>query len=100
MELSVVFRGEAEFVVLFEEVVGFAQRGCVGHTYLHCAVDDHSRVAYVEAHDNEKADTLVGFWAQDQDWFFRVHDYNHHRNHTAVGGPPASRFHNVCGSYN
>ena len=29
----------------------------------------------------------------------RVHDYNHHRNHTAVGGPPASRVHNVCGSY-
>ena len=27
-----------------------------------------------------------------------VHDYNHHRNHTAVGGPPASRVHNVCGS--
>ena len=29
----------------------------------------------------------------------RVHDYNHHRNHTAVGGPPASRVHNLCGSY-
>ena len=28
-----------------------------------------------------------------------VHDYNHHRNHTAVGAPPASRVHNVCGSY-
>ncbi len=147
----------------------------VGYTYLHCAVDDHSRVAYVEAHDNEQADTLVGFWSRAQDWFwargmtvdevmsdngsnfrsrvfaellverairhrrtrpyrpqangkverfnrtladeflysftFRsenerrsrldrwVHDYNHHRNHTAVGGPPASRVHNVCGSY-
>ncbi len=147
----------------------------VGYTYLHCAVDDHSRVANVEAHDNEKADTLVGFWTRAQDWFwargmavdevmsdngsnfrsrvfadvlaeraikhrrtrpyrpqsngkverfnrtmadeflysftFRsenerrrrldrwIHDYNHHRNHTAVGGPPASRVHNVCGSY-
>ena len=147
----------------------------VGYTYLHCAVDDHSRVAYVEAHDNERADTLVGFWTRAQDWFwargmavdevmtdngsnfrsnlfaqilaeraikhrrtrpyrpqsngkverfnrtmadeflyahtFRsenerrrrldrwVHDYNHHRNHTAIGGPPASRVHNVCGSY-
>ena len=147
----------------------------VGYTYLHCAVDDHSRVAYVEAHDNEQAATLVGFWRRAQDWFwskgmavdevltdngsnfrsrdfaellaeraikhrrtkpykpqsngkvehfnrtmadeflysfkFRsenerrrrldrwVHDYNHHRNHTAVGGPPASRVHNVCGSY-
>ncbi len=28
-----------------------------------------------------------------------VHDYKHHRNHTAGGGPPASRVHNVCGSY-
>lgn len=147
----------------------------VGYTYLHCAVDDHSRVAYVEAHDNEQAVTLLGFWARARDWFqakgmtvdevmsdnganfrsrvfaeqlaeqtikhrrirpyrpqtngkverfnrtmadeflysftFRsenerrrrldrwVHDYNHHRNHTAVGGPPASRVHNVCGSY-
>jgi transposase InsO family protein len=147
----------------------------VGYTYLHCAVDDHSRVAYVEAHDNERAQTLVGFWERAQNWFwakgmtidevmsdngsnfrsrdfaellatrairhrrtrpyqpqangkverfnrtmadeflyshtFRsenerrrrldrwVHDYNHHRNHTAIGGPPASRVHNVCGSY-
>ena len=147
----------------------------VGYTYLHCAVDDHSRVAYVEAHDNEQAETLVEFWSRAQDWFwargmtvdevmsdngsnfrsrifaeqlaeraikhrrtrpyrpqsngkverfnrtmadeflysftFRsenerrrrldrwVHDYNHHRNHTAVDGPPASRVHNVCGSY-
>jgi transposase InsO family protein len=147
----------------------------VGYTYLHCAVDDHSRVAYVEAHDNEQAETLVEFWGRAQNWFrargmtvdevmsdngsnfrsrvfaevlakraikhrrtrpyrpqsngkverfnrtmadeflysftFRsenerrrrldrwVHDYNHHRNHTAVGGPPATRVHNVCGSY-
>ena len=151
------------------------KRPRVGYTYLHCAVDDHSRVAYVEAHDNEQAETLVEFWSRAQDWFwakgmtvdevmsdngsnfrsrvfaeqlaqraikhrrtrpyrpqtngkverfnrtmadeflysftFRsenerrrrldrwVHDYNHHRNHTAVGGPPASRVHNVCGSY-
>ena len=41
----------------------------VGYTYLHCAVDDHSRVAYVEAHDDEKAETLVGFWERAQAWF-------------------------------
>jgi transposase InsO family protein len=151
------------------------KRPRVGYTYLHVAVDDHSRVAYVEAHDNEQAVTLVGFWRRAQDWFwskgmtvdevltdngsnfrsgafaevlaeraikhrrtrpyrpqtngkverfnrtmsdeflynhrFRsenerrrrldrwVHDYNHHRNHTAIDGPPASRVHNVCGSY-
>lgn len=151
------------------------KRPRVGYTYLHVAVDDHSRVAYVEAHDNEQAVTLVGFWRRAQHWFwakgmtvdevltdngsnfrsdlfaevlaeraikhrrtrpyrpqtngkverfnrtisdeflyahkFRsenqrrhrldrwVHDYNHHRNHTAIGGPPASRVHNVSGHY-
>ena len=101
------------------------KRPRIGYTYLHCAVDDHSRVAYVEAHDNEQAATLVEFWGRAQNWFwakgmadeflysftFRsenerrrrldrwVHNYNHHRNHTAIGGPPASRVHNVCGYY-
>ena len=41
-----------------------------GYTYLHVAVDDYSRVAYVEAHDNETAATLAGFWARAQDWFW------------------------------
>jgi len=152
-----------------------SRRRRVGYTYLHCAVDDRSRVAYVEAHDNEQAITLVGFWERAHAWFeergmsaeevlsdnganfrsrlfaqqldemsikhrrtrphrpqtngkverfnrtlaneflyarkFRsenerrrrldrwVHNYNHHRNHTAIGGPPASRVHNVCGHY-
>ncbi len=143
----------------------------VGYTYLHVAIDDHSRVAYVEAHDNETAATLVGFWRRAQEWFwsnnmpvdevltdngpnfcsnafaevlaeraivhrrtrpyrpqtngkaerfnrtladeflynyrFRseterrirlkrwIHDYNCHRHHTAIGGPPASRANNL-----
>ncbi|MXW62535.1 MAG: transposase family protein [Acidimicrobiaceae bacterium] len=143
----------------------------VGYTYLHVAIDDHSRVAYVEAHDNETAATLVKFWRRAQDWFwsndmavdevltdngpnfcsnafaevlaerrivhrrtrpyrpqtngkaerfnrtladeflynykFRsenerrirlkrwIHDYNCHRHHTAIGGPPASRVNNL-----
>ena len=142
-----------------------------GYTYLHVAIDDYSRVAYVEALDDEKADTLLGFWRRAQDWFWSnnlavdevltdnganftstkfaellaerrikhrrtqpyrpqtngkaerfnrtladeflyarkfksetdrrvrlqrwVHDYNCHRHHTAVGGPPASRAHNL-----
>lgn len=146
----------------------------VGYTYLHVAVDDHSRVAYVEAHDNERAITLEGFWRRAQGWFwanqmpvdevltdngpnfrsnrfaavlaeraikhrftqayrpqtngkaerfnrtmadeflyarrFRsepdrrrrldrwVHDYNCHRHHTAIGGVPASRAHNLTGT--
>ena len=28
------------------------------------------------------------------DW---LHLYNHHRHHTALGGPPASRVPNLCG---
>ncbi|MCC7077738.1 MAG: transposase [Acidimicrobiia bacterium] len=28
-----------------------------------------------------------------------IHTYNLHRNHTAIGGPPASRVHNVTGHY-
>jgi hypothetical protein len=29
----------------------------VGYDYLHCVVDDHSRVAYVELHPHEDAET-------------------------------------------
>ena len=140
-----------------------SKRRPVGYTYLHVAIDDCSRVAYVEAHDDETAKTLVGFWRRAQRWFWSndravdevltdnganfvsdafaevlaerrivhrrtrpyrphqrqgralqphprrrvplhppvqirvrtrlrrwVHDYNCHRHHTAVGGPPAS----------
>jgi len=148
----------------------------VGYTYLHVAIDDYSRVAYVEAHDDETAETVCGFWSRAQDWFwakdmpvdeiitdngsayrsqvfadllaqrairhrftrayrpqtngkaerfnrtladeflyariFRsepdrrrrldtwLHLYNHHRGHTAIGGPPASRVNNLTGSHN
>ncbi len=43
-----------------------------GYTYLHVAVDDHSRVAYVEAHDNERAVTAAGFWRNARDWFDKL----------------------------
>jgi transposase InsO family protein len=33
----------------------------VGYDYLHVAVDDHSRVAYVEAHPDERGQTAAGF---------------------------------------
>jgi transposase len=33
----------------------------VGYDYAHAIVDDHSRLAYVELHDNEKAATVTGF---------------------------------------
>jgi hypothetical protein len=37
----------------------------------------------------ERAGTLDGF----------VHAYNHHRYHTAVGGPPVSRVNNLSGDH-
>ncbi len=34
----------------------------LGYAYLHNAVDDHSRLAYIEIHEDEKAETAAGFW--------------------------------------
>lgn len=36
--------------------------GAVGYTYLHTAIDDHSRLAYTEALENEKGVTAADFW--------------------------------------
>ena len=47
-----------------------SKRCPVGYTFLHVAIDDYSRVAYVEAHDNETAATLVGFWRRAQHWYW------------------------------
>ena len=33
----------------------------IGHEYAHAIVDDHSRLAYVELHPDEKAATVTGF---------------------------------------
>ena len=153
---------------------GRVHRG-LGYDFIHVAVDDHSRVAYLEVHDDETGDTCAAFitraiawfadhgvtvervmtdnalnyrrshafqraltdahvrhlrtrpyrpqtngkaerlnqtllreWAYDQpfasnqqrtnslpDW---LHDYNWHRLHTEVNGPPATRLpvNNVC----
>jgi len=144
-----------------------------GYEYVHSLVDDHSRLAYTEIHNNETGPTCAAFldralrrladqgvrvervltdnalayrghhfaavidehglghrrirpyrpqtngkverfnrtlideWAYAQlfttnaarrtaltDW---LHDYNYHRNHTAIGGPPISRVNNVAG---
>jgi len=39
--------------------------------YLHAAVDDHSRLAYVEAHPDERAQTCAGFLARSAAFFAR-----------------------------
>ena len=41
-----------------------------GYTYLHVAIYDYSRVAYVEALDDETTETLTGFWRRAQRWFW------------------------------
>jgi transposase InsO family protein len=41
----------------------------LGYDFLHVAVDDHSRVVYVEALDNEQGDTCAGFISRAIDWF-------------------------------
>lgn len=33
-----------------------------GYVFIHAAVDDHSRLAYVETHDNERGETAAAFW--------------------------------------
>lgn len=148
----------------------------VGYGYIHAAVDDHTRLAYVEVLDDEKAVTATGFIQRAVEWFadlgisvqaimtdngscyrshlfghtlgaadithvripprrpqlngkverfnrtlcdewayIRVytsenervdaladwlHIYNHHRNHTAIGGPPINRVTNLPGQHN
>jgi transposase InsO family protein len=41
----------------------------IGFDYLHAAVDDHSRLAYVEIHPDERADTCAGFIERAANWF-------------------------------
>ena len=41
----------------------------VGYGYIHTAIDDHSRVAYSEILDDEKAETAVEFWQRARVWF-------------------------------
>ena len=53
--------------------------------------------------------TLPAEWAYARPWTSEgqrtraltpwLHLYNHHRHHTAIGGPPANRVSNLVGSY-
>jgi transposase len=43
----------------------------VGYDFAHAIVDDHSRLAYVELHDDEKADTVTAFVARALVFFAR-----------------------------
>jgi transposase InsO family protein len=41
----------------------------VGQDFAHAIVDDHSRLAYVELHSDEKAQTVTGFVSRALEWF-------------------------------
>jgi transposase InsO family protein len=48
---------------------GRKTRSGVGYSYLHNAVDDHSRLAYSEILTDEKKETAVGFWQRAHAFF-------------------------------
>ena len=41
----------------------------MGHAFVHTVIDDHSRVAYAEVHDDETAATAVGVLTRAVAWF-------------------------------
>jgi transposase InsO family protein len=41
----------------------------IGHSFIHAAVDDHSRLAYAEIHPDETSQTAAGFLTRAQVWF-------------------------------
>ncbi|WJL96131.1 IS481 family transposase [Microbacterium sp. ET2] len=41
----------------------------LGHAFVHTVIDDHSRVAYAEIHDDERATTAIGVLQRATSWF-------------------------------
>ncbi|MFF5456270.1 IS481 family transposase, partial [Streptomyces sp. NPDC012950] len=48
---------------------GRKTRNNAGYSYLHTAVDDHSRLAYSEIHADERKETATAFWTRAQEFF-------------------------------
>jgi transposase InsO family protein len=48
---------------------GRKNRSGAGYSFIHTAVDDHSRLAYSEIHADEKQETATGFWTRAQAYF-------------------------------
>jgi transposase InsO family protein len=46
-----------------------AKRTPIGYAFVHSAIDDHSRLAYSEIHDDERGDTCVAFWRRAHAFF-------------------------------
>jgi transposase InsO family protein len=45
-------------------------RGRVGYSFIHSAVDDHSRLANSEILGDERKETAAGFWQRARAWYF------------------------------
>ena len=43
-----------------------------GYRYIHTAIDDRTRIAYSEIHDNEQATTAAGFWRRAAAWYQKI----------------------------
>jgi transposase InsO family protein len=41
----------------------------LGHAFVHTVIDDHSRVAYAEIHDDERTETALGVLRRAVSWF-------------------------------
>ena len=54
---------------------GKRKRTKVGYDYIHSAIDDHTRLAYSEIHDDEKGDTCASF-IERAAAFFATHGIN------------------------
>ena len=48
---------------------GAEKRARVGYDFAHAVVDDHSRLAYCELHDDERAATVAAFTRRALAWF-------------------------------
>ena len=62
----------------------------MGKAYVHTVIDDHSRVAYAEIHDDETAITATAVLVWAVEWFNAcgelegwLHYYNHQRPRSA-----------------
>ncbi|TDC59052.1 integrase core domain-containing protein, partial [Streptomyces hainanensis] len=51
---------------------GRKTRAAAGYSYLHTAVDDHSRLAYSEILTDERKETATAFWTRAQAFFTSV----------------------------
>jgi transposase len=83
--------GGRHYTPTFTDATG-ARRKTVGWQFVHIAIDDATRLAYVELHDDEKAATAVAFLRHTSEFFSR-HGVTIERVMTDNGGAYRSTVH-------